>query len=265
MKNLTLAVLALVAAPVLLNACQDSAAGADASNAGCPPSTKPQFDPNTGKLTSCQPDNDAGSVAQQDNGSGSGTASDSGAKTELPSTGGSDATKPGSDTADQPDEATFQMPECKPGATGLDKWFGCVPTPGKSGKLHGEPCTDDSECLYGNCMKGLPIVNYDKNLGVCTKNCGYIGGGSKFISCSSEDDNPKGVTYSCVTEKTVAIGNSKQDTSLPSVFKMCVRGCLNDAECQAWNPDMPTCYNGNSSTNELSTPPKKLCLKLPPK
>ena len=138
-------------------------------------------------------------------------------------------------------------------------WFNCVPTLGKSGKLHGETCTQDSDCLYGQCMFGLPIAFYDKSIGVCTKNCGYVGGGSNYIACGSEDDNPTGATYKCVTEKTTAVGNTKQDKTLPNVYKMCVRTCLKDDDCAKWNPALPNCVK--SSTNELSTPPVGVCVK----
>ena len=255
-------ILALVALLVFASGCEDAQAGADASGAGCPAGTKAVFDSGTGKLTSCVPDDDGGNVAQGDS-----TTTADGSKTTLPDGGVAD-TKASDDTTASGDGAPLadmlRTLTCKPGATGNDKWFQCEPIPGK-GKLHGESCTQDADCLYGSCMFGLPVANYDKAIGVCNKNCGYVGGGSKFIACGSEDDNPKSAVYKCVIEKTQEIGNTKQDKSLPNVYKMCVRNCLSDADCLAWNPALPNCHNGNSSTQELSTPPSKLCIKLPPK
>ncbi len=246
--------------------CTDATGASAAANGGCPAGTTAVFDAATGKLKSCDANADGGNVSQADGGGGG----DGGAKPDVP---GLDAVGTKTDTKTDSTAATDESegPDlnrtltCTKDSVGNDKWFMCEPKPTTGTGLHGQPCTADGDCLYGQCMFGLPIVNYDKAIGVCTKNCGYVGGGSKFIACLSEDGNPKGVLYKCVTEKTEVIGNMKRDKSLPNVFKMCVRVCESDADCLAWNPDMPTCYNGNISTNELSTPPSKLCIRLPSK
>ncbi len=237
-------------------ACEDATSGAVDAGAGCPPNTTAQFDPNTGKLVSCA-QADAGSVSQGDGGA----SGDS--KTTTPDVPGLDTTSTGGDSGSAdagfpPD--FFTTLTCKPDSTGLEKWFNCEPKPGTAGKLHGEACTKDDECLYGHCMFGLPIANYDKSVGICNKNCGYVGGGSKFIVCASENNNPAGAAYYCTYEKTQASGNTMRDKSLPDLFKVCSRGCKTDADCIKINPALPTCLK--ASNQVLSTNPNGACAKV---
>ncbi|MBM4346050.1 MAG: hypothetical protein FJ100_21965 [Deltaproteobacteria bacterium] len=247
-----------VAVFVALAGCEEPTAGGSGTDAGCPPNTKAQFDPNTGKLVSCAAVDDAGNVSKGD----AGATGDG--KTTVPDVPGLDTAGSGNDSTGSDDlgfPADFlRTVDCKPDATGLDKWFNCEPKPGAGGKLHGEACTKDDECLYGHCMFGLPVANYDKSIGVCTKNCGYVGGGSKFIPCDSEAGNPAGATYYCTFEKTKASGNTMRDTSLPNVFKVCSRGCKTDADCSKLNPALPTCLK--NSTSALSTNPNGVCVKV---
>lgn len=248
--------MAVAALAVAMAACgEDSANGADAgssasandagtlgdgNNGGCPSGTKPKFDPDTGKLDSCVKDTDAGGGldVKYD------VSGDSG--------GGSDIGTPTDDLV--------ALPSCKPTMTSEEKWFNCVPTPINAGaKLHGQSCAADADCLYGICMFGLPLAGYDKAIGVCSKNCGYSGGGSKNIACDAED--PSGNLYKCVMEKTQKIGNTYRDVTKQDLFKSCARTCVNDNDCKAWNPDLPTCTK--VSTSQLSTPAVGVCVKLP--
>lgn len=239
-----------------LAACgEDSASGADAAstasandvgslgdtgNGGCPAGTKPKYDPDTGKLDSCVKDTDAGGGldVKYDASGADGGESDIGTPT---------------------DDVT-PLPNCKPTMTTEEKWFNCVPTPVNAGaKLHGQSCTADADCLYGLCMFGLPLAGYDKAIGICSKNCGYAGGGSKNIACDAED--PSGNLYKCVMEKTAKIGNAYRDPTKQDLFKSCARTCVSDNDCKAWNPDLPTCTK--VSTGQLSTPAVGVCVKLP--
>lgn len=237
-------------------ACDDGTGAGSGADAGCPPSTKPQFDPNTGKLISCAAVDDAGNVAQGDGGS------TGDAKTTLPDVPGLDTTGSGGDSTSSGDGGFppdfFTSLTCKADSTGLEKWFNCEPKPSAAGKLHGEACTKDDECLYGHCMFGLPIANYDKSIGICNKNCGYVGGGSKFIECASENNNPAGANYYCNYEKTQA--NTMRDKTMPDLFKVCSRGCKTDADCIKINPALPTCLK--TSTQVLSTNPNGACAKV---
>lgn len=240
---------------VSVAACgEDSASGADAAssasandagtigNGGCPAGTKPKYDPDTGKLDSCVKDSDAGGSPD----------------VKYDASGGSDGGG-GSDIGTPTDDLTA-LPSCKPTMTSEEKWFNCLPTPVNPGaKLHGQGCTADADCLYGQCMFGLPLAGYDKSIGICTKNCGYSGGGSKNIACDAED--PSGNLYKCVYEKTQKIGNTYRDLTKQDLFKACARTCANDNDCKAWNPDLPTCTK--SSTGQLSTPAVGVCVKLP--
>ncbi len=214
----------------------------DGGNGGCPAGTKPKYDPNTGQLDSCVKDTtaDAGGLDVKYDASGgdTGTSSDIGS----------------------PTDDMEVAPACKPTMTSEEKWFNCLPTPVNTGaKLHGESCAVDADCLYGVCMFGLPLAGYDKNIGICSKNCGYSLGSSKNIACDAED--PSGNKYKCVMEKTQKIGNTLRDLTKQDLFKSCARTCVNDNDCKAYNPDLPTCTK--VSTGQLSTPAVGVCVKIP--
>ncbi|MBI5608941.1 MAG: hypothetical protein HY902_08660 [Deltaproteobacteria bacterium] len=242
---------ALCGALALLGAsgCADSTeAGADAT-ATCGTGTVKKFDPNTGKPV-CVPDTDIGNMGEDSGGlsDGSGTSDTGGGDTGKTDTGG------GGDTGGSS--------ACKPGMTGEAKWFNCPPKPEfPGGKLHGQSCTKDDECLYGICLFGLPLAAYDKAIGICSKNCGFQGTNA-HTGCSTEDANPSGTdAYYCTMERTAAVGNTMRDTSKPALFKMCGHNCKSDADCKTWNPDLPTC--AKSSTQALSTNPNGVCVRLP--
>ncbi len=149
------------------------------------------------------------------------------------------------------DKADDSLGVCKP-CVGAQSWASCPPAiavPG--GKLHGQACSQDADCLYGMCMFGLPIAGYDKSVGVCSKNCGMSGGQA---ACSQDGDGG----YACVYEKSQGSGNAKRDP-IQAAFKMCGRTCKTDSDCMAWNPDLPTC--AKSSTASVSVGPTGVCIR----
>ncbi len=246
--------LVLSGALVVLGAsgCADNTEATADATATCGTGTVKKFDPNTGKPV-CVPDTDIGNMGGDtgtlsDSGSGSDTGGGSGDTGKIDTGGG--GTDTGGSTA------------CKPGMTGEAKWFNCPPNPDHpGGKLHGQACATDDECLYGICLFGLPLAAYDKSIGICSKNCGFQGTNT-YTSCSTEDANPGGTdAYYCTMERTATVGNTMRDTSKPGLFKMCGHNCKSDADCKAWNPDLPTC--AKSSTQALSTNPNGVCVRLP--
>ncbi len=150
--------------------------------------------------------------------------------------------------------------KCSPSSTAVDNWNLCAPEPvNPGGKLHGEACASDAECLYGRCMFGLPLAGYDPSIGICSKNCGLQG--SAFAACSIEEGQPTANdAYYCTLERSTQTGNTYRNANLP-VFKMCAHGCKTNADCIAWNPALPSCLK--QSTISLSTNPKGVCAKVP--
>lgn len=218
--------------------CSSDTDGGSSSSATspCPAGLAPKYDPNTGKLVSC-------GLASDGGGSGS-----SGSNADAGAADGGAA------------KDTSLASSCKPGLGALDRWWLCPPETAHPDKaLHGQKCQTDADCLYGLCLFGLPLAGYDKAIGICSKNCGFDGG--KLAPCALEDGNPvAGDAYYCTIEKTVQSGNTLQDASLPGPFKMCAHGCKSDADCKAWNPDLPTCLK--QSTPHLSTNPNGICARL---
>lgn len=249
--------LMLLAAAALAAGCADSQTTPDSAKVTCKAGQEVNFDQKTGKGYCVDVDSgtlggDTGSVGQ-DAGSTADTASGGDA-----GSGGKDSASSG-DSASGGDDAAVNA--CKPTLPTADKWWVCPPSPvNAGGKLHGQSCTQDSDCLYGMCMFGLPLAAYDKTIGICSKNCGYQG--SKDAICASEEGNPVASdTYYCTIEKTIQSGNTLRDTSKPGPFKMCGHGCKTDDDCKAWNPDLPTCTK--VSTPALSTNPNGVCIRLP--
>ncbi len=147
---------------------------------------------------------------------------------------------------------------CATATQSADKFFLCAPVATNVGALHGKACTKDSECLYGLCLFGTPVAGYDPKVGVCSKNCGFTDGGAA-AACATENTGDK--AYVCAIEKTLAAGNTKQDTKLLGVFHMCALACDLDDDCVAANPALPNCLK--ASTGQLSVPPQGVCAKLP--
>lgn len=254
----------VIALAVVASACGDTNAGGTDAGVNCPAGQVVKFDPDTG-APKCVDDNDLGNISGKDgqglgDGSGStddgsgGTGDGSGGKDSGLATGDSDT---GIGTGDG-SEGDGAGSTCKPGATGLERWWGCAPVPGTTGALHGQKCEKDADCLYGFCFFGSPLAGYDKAIGICTKNCGYSGGA--YTTCTKEDTVVD--KYYCTIEKTAQVGNPKQDTKQPGPFKMCGHGCKTDADCAAWNADLPNCLK--NSTKYLSTNPNGVCAKAIP-
>lgn len=121
-----------------------------------------------------------------------------------------------------------------------DPWWQCPPKLTPGGAHHGKKCTQDSDCLYGRCMKGGFLTSYDDAVSYCTKNNACTGAGSgETAPCGVDSGAPSGVQYAVAFEKSKSGGNPKR-TSV-SVYKVCARQCKSDAECAEWNPEMPDC------------------------
>ncbi len=107
---------------------------------------------------------------------------------------------------------------------------------------HAKTCTQDSDCAYGLCQKGGFLTGYDDAIGYCTKDCGCSDPASQ---CSK--DNAGGKEFICGFELSKSGGNPKAGAT-PQ--KRCSLHCLTDADCAAWNSNMPHCIN---STNYVSS------------
>ena len=265
-----LVVAGCVAAVGQIVGCEDGATGGDGgATVKCgtgkvlDPATEDCVIPDAGAL------GDSGTVAGADGGATAGsdaaaTAADAdGAATVkdsavAPSDTGTPA---GGDAVLVPDIA---LPTCDPGAAPADQWWNCPPKKAAAGELHGKKCAKDEECLYGRCMFGLPHAGYDKAVGMCTKNCGFPSGG---MTTACESDNAGGVSYKCTFEGThpkAGGKNEKRDEAqvpFQRVYKVCLRVCKTDADCAAWNPELPTCLK--SSTNYIKVGTEGVCIKNP--
>jgi hypothetical protein len=197
-----------------------------------------------------------------------GVTGDNGTTTGSDATGGdtaqTDAEKPLDSTgndAEQDAIIPFDIapPTCDPKAPPADQWWNCQPKKGTAGALHGKKCEKDEDCLYGRCMFGLPQAGYDKAIGICSKNCGYPGGGDAAY-CKA--DNGGGGDFDCALEKTANSGNDKRDKAqvpYQRVYKACTRTCKSDADCMAWNPELPTCIK--SSTKYVAVGTLGACIR----
>jgi hypothetical protein len=216
-------------------ACGSTPATSDGSDAGCPTGTVQKFDPDTGKPF-CQSASDAGTVGGTTDGGSTGGGA-----------GGSDGGSTSSDGG-----ASVGDTGAKPG--GPNASFECPIKPlNPAGLEHGKACTQDSECMYGNCYFGPPAAGYDPKVGVCTKNCACAG---KDAPCSTDGVDK----YTCAFERTANDGNPKR-TPANGIHKMCLRICKSDDDCLAWNPALPHCIN--SDTPFMKYGVMKYCALLP--
>lgn len=97
-----------------------------------------------------------------------------------------------------------------------------------TGKLHGEACTTSAECKYGICSK-TTLQAAGSGAGVCVKQCN-CGVGSQ---CTDDNDASRSAEFTCIFAPS---GGKKE----------CARFCKTDAECGAWNPELPFCRSGQS-------------------
>jgi len=184
---------------------------------------------------------DAGSDPLADTGSAI-VSTDSGG-TGVPDGGGPVAdttgdTTAGPDLLGSKDVALADGGSCVANGGGV-----CPPAKATSGKSHGEPCTCDSECLYGFCKFGATQTNFNASMGICTKRCSCTEGDQSNVPCL-KDDGATG-TYDCLFPPSTFTPVDKK-----SEMKECARKCITDAECQAVNPAF-TCVkpeDGNWST-----------------
>ncbi|MBM4395074.1 MAG: hypothetical protein FJ087_05235 [Deltaproteobacteria bacterium] len=99
--------------------------------------------------------------------------------------------------------------------SGDDAWDDCphgaIKVRNASGLAHGQPCTQDSECMYGYCYKSAAVTR--GQLGMCTKPCD-CGEGS---TCSTD-----GEQFTCA--------RFSSSESMPS---FCVLTCTSPADCPA--------------------------------
>jgi len=108
----------------------------------------------------------------------------------------------------------------------------------EQGKQHGEPCDQDSDCMYGLCYKHS-VLN-GGSAGFCTKDCGC---GDASTKC--EADNPVGSSFVYVCYRPPISG-----TNIDSLGSYCVPRCKSNGDqdsidnwCQMLNPAFDTCQN----------------------
>ena len=228
---------------------------------GCIPGTVASYDPKTGAYVGCVPAPDSGSLFDAKADAGSGTDAQVDAATDSDLASGSDTTAGTDAAATDVAAGTDASSTCPANLSSAEAWWQCVPEIVHTGKLHGEACTSDADCLYGHCLFGNPYAAYDPAIGFCSKNCGFNKFGSPTTPCAADDGN--GVAYTCNFEKSKNSGNDKIPDTQPDVYKVCLRQCKTDAECLAANPALPTCIA--NSDKYLSVGAQKVCGKLVPK
>lgn len=234
-------------------ACSDDPAGQPAAT-NCPAGEAPRFDVQTGAFLGCFASDDGGSL---DDAQDAAQQSDQSAATDAALDTAADVAdiSAGSDSSDA--TGSDSSATCPPGLTALERWWQCPPERTDGDGLHGEACTSDADCWYGHCLFGSPFAGYDPTIGICTKNCGFGGPGTGFTECVK--DNGNNLVFKCTFEKTKQSGNDKIPDDQPNVFKACLRECKTDAECQAWNPNLPNCVL--DSDQYLSIGATKVCVK----
>ncbi|MCA9523373.1 MAG: hypothetical protein KC609_20505 [Myxococcales bacterium] len=107
-----------------------------------------------------------------------------------------------------------------------------------SGLLHGSPCTQDSECMYGKCLQS-PVASFK----FCSKNCS-CGANS---SCSDDPAN-NGVTYACARKRSGTSVNAEQ----------CLLRCSSVADCQKVDSRYNAC-DFLPDTMDISSGAAKVC------
>ena len=226
-------VLALATAP--LTGCGTDNTGGDGANT-CPKGQL--FSPASGKCVD-DPGADGGNIGSSGGTSSGGTSGGS-------SSGGSDTTEK---------ELPWALDDsgglAKDTSAPFDAWWECPPekkNPG--GKLHGQKCEKDSDCLYGRCFIGGPLAAYDNSIKFCTKNNGC--GSGNLTSCTV--DNTGSDFFYSAFEKSKSGGNTKRDPK-KDVHKMCAKGCKGDSDCAKWNPALPHCLKTSNKFISFGTNP----------
>ena len=126
------------------------------------------------------------------------------------------------------------------------------------GLPHGKKCAQDSDCLYSRCVKGGFLTSYDDTISYCTKNNACAGGASQETApCGVDNGTPAGATFYVAFEKSKSGGNPKRTSASP--YKVCAYQCKSDADCAAWNPEMPDCIK--ASTDYISVGVNGVCGK----
>jgi hypothetical protein len=145
----------------------------------------------------------------------------------------------------------------EPVDTKVGPWWVCPPVKG-AGLEHGKKCSSDAECMYGHCLAGSFLVNYSANIKFCSKNnnCAAKAGGSgASVDCSA--DNSSSAKFKSTFEVSKTGGNTSRTGA--EVQKLCARDCTSDADCIAWNPEMPNC---TGSVSKLISTGAKVCARL---
>ncbi len=137
-------------------------------------------------------------------------------------------------------------------------WWQCPPVKNATGLEHGKPCDTAADCAYGHCVAGSFLVGYDPAVRFCTKNNACSTTGSDATTPCSVDDS-LGVTFTAVFEKTRSGGNAARTSAEP--VKLCGKSCKADADCSAWNAEMPHCIK--NSTMYVSAGAVGVCGKDP--
>lgn len=199
---------------------------------------------------STTPDNNLGGYVPTD------TAVDTGGVSFDTGSGGADAAG-ADDTAATDDAASADDTASAEDSGGAfdngvhGAWLACPPAPSDSGTTEfGKPCSEDSECLYGVCLRGGPVVDYKDDIGFCTKNCGC--GAGETTPCAFDAPEQSTTYFQCVFEKTANSGNPNRDPSR-DVMKMCLKSCKTDDDCAAWNPALPFCRKSSNKTLSVGT------------
>ena len=236
-SSAAIAAIALLAVGTTIG-CGSDDSGGDGAGVDCPGGQL--YSPTTKKCVD-DPSVDGGSVS-----SSGGTSS-----------GGTSGGSSGGDVVDK--ELPWALDDAgglaKDTAAPYDAWWDCPPekkNPG--GKLHGQKCEKDADCLYGRCFVGGPLTGYNSKVKFCTKNNGC--GSGNLTSCNTENDIGKNQLFYSAFEKSKSGGNDKRDPK-KDVHKMCAYGCKSDSDCAKWNPDLPHCLK--TSNKYISFGTNKIC------
>lgn len=114
-------------------------------------------------------------------------------------------------------------------------WWVCPATKAATGLEHGQKCTQDSDCLYGHCVDGGFLTGYTAGIKYCTKNNNC---GTAEATCAIDGD------FVSMFERSKSGGNTSRTNDEP--HKVCAKACSTDAECAAWNPEMPDCIKNST-------------------
>ena len=107
-----------------------------------------------------------------------------------------------------------------------------------SGKLHGQACTQNSECKYGVCSQTAMVLVGVGSIGICTKECN-CGANSSCDLDNVLDANKNIVSgFDCARQGSQA---------------QCAYQCTSDDQCKAWNPSLPYCLAGYDNYFSVGT------------